>query len=378
MSLRSGGKSPHVTRPIPFIVTECGIRIDDDEADGRSAWTRTGGSRSAPASSSSSCSASSCGWPGRSSSPWRWRSSSPSPSRRSSTSSSAGRSRSPWPWSLVLLLSFLVLYLIGTVFYSGGKSLASELPSYTEMVRSFLERIDALVPDPRLKVGLTEWIQSLNIGRLGAFLVSALGPFLAFMSDLLLVFIFMIFILAGRGRMIRKFDEAFPPGPGFGADPDGLPDRPRDPEVPRRQDPDQPPHRRPHGFGPGRLRGPLRRRLRRPGLPLQLRPDPRADRLRRPARAPGALPGRGDSPGRSGWSWSFSPRSTSSWTVSSSGGSWAKEIKLSPLLVLFSLFFGAWLWGIPGLVLAVPILTALRIVFENVPSLRFLGAMMDK
>jgi len=56
----------------------------------------------------------------------------------------------------------------------------------------------------------------------------------------------------------------------------------------------------------------------------------------------------------------------------------AKEINLSPLLVLFSLFFGAWLWGIPGLVLAVPFLTALRIVFENVPSLRFLGAMMDR
>ncbi len=56
----------------------------------------------------------------------------------------------------------------------------------------------------------------------------------------------------------------------------------------------------------------------------------------------------------------------------------AKELSLSPLLVLFSLIFWAWLWGIPGMILAVPILTAARILFENVPSLRFLGTMMDR
>jgi predicted PurR-regulated permease PerM len=55
-----------------------------------------------------------------------------------------------------------------------------------------------------------------------------------------------------------------------------------------------------------------------------------------------------------------------------------REHDISPLLVLFSVFFWAWLWGIPGMILAVPILTAARIVFENVPSLRFLGTMIDK
>ncbi|RPJ02632.1 MAG: AI-2E family transporter, partial [Candidatus Aminicenantes bacterium] len=109
---------------------------------------------------------------------------------------------------IILILSFAALYLMGTVFYSGGKSLAAELPSYTEMVRAFLGKIDTLVPDPRLKVGLTEWIQGFNIGSAGTFLLSALGPFFSFMSDLLLVFVFMTFILAGRGRMARKFDEA--------------------------------------------------------------------------------------------------------------------------------------------------------------------------
>jgi predicted PurR-regulated permease PerM len=50
---------------------------------------------------------------------------------------------------------------------------------------------------------------------------------------------------------------------------------------------------------------------------------------------------------------------------------------LSPLLVFFSLFFGAWLWGIPGMILAVPILAILKIIFANVPSLKILEMIMD-
>jgi predicted PurR-regulated permease PerM len=54
-----------------------------------------------------------------------------------------------------------------------------------------------------------------------------------------------------------------------------------------------------------------------------------------------------------------------------------KGLGLSPLLVFFSLFFGAWLWGIPGMILAVPILAVLKIIFANVPSLRILEAIMS-
>ena len=55
-----------------------------------------------------------------------------------------------------------------------------------------------------------------------------------------------------------------------------------------------------------------------------------------------------------------------------------RGLGLSPLLVFFSLFFWGWLWGIPGMILAVPALTAGRIVFENVAALRPVGKLMDK
>jgi AI-2 transport protein TqsA len=278
---------------------------------------------------------------------------------------------------LILILSFAVLYLIGGVFYSGGKSLAGELPSYTDMVKELLARVDSLISNPRLKLGLTDWIQNFNIGRAGTFLLSALGPFFSFMSDLLLVFLFMIFILAARGRLLDKFHTAFSPAQAAAV---------------------------------SRMAGRIDREIQRylavktltnlaigilvaailaafgvrfavlfGVLALLFNYVPTLGAV-----AAVALP--------------------TIMTLILEGGVdfkvglvlvlltgvhlalhrlierrlVTKEISLSPLLVLFSLFFGAWLWGIAGMILAVPLLTAARIVFQNVPSLDGLGKMMDR
>jgi predicted PurR-regulated permease PerM len=278
---------------------------------------------------------------------------------------------------IILILSFTVLYLVGTVFYSGGKSLAAELPSYTEMVRGFLSKIDTLVPDPRLKVGLTEWIQGFNIGSAGTFLLSTLGPFFSFMTELLLVFVFMTFILARRGRMARKFDEAFQPGQASAVSRTVV-----------------------------RIDCEIQKYLAAKTLSNLLIGILVASVLAlfgvRFALVFGVL------------AVLFNYVPTLGAVVSVAlpvllalfleGGLTlkvlfvlillvaihavlhrvverrllAKELSLSPLLVLFSLFFWAWLWGIAGMILAIPILTAARILFENVPSLRFLGTMMDR
>lgn len=53
------------------------------------------------------------------------------------------------------------------------------------------------------------------------------------------------------------------------------------------------------------------------------------------------------------------------------------SLDLSPVLVLLSLIFWGWLWGAWGMVLAVPITSTLKIVFENVEALRPLGVLMS-
>jgi AI-2 transport protein TqsA len=279
--------------------------------------------------------------------------------------------------ALVLIVSFAVLYLIGLVFYSSGKALANELPSYTEMVKGFLARIDALVPDPRLRVGLTDWVQGFNISRVGAFMLGALGPFLTFMSDLLLVFVFMIFILSGRGRLVRKIDDAFAPGQASALS-----------RTVTRID------RKVQKYLAVKTLTNLiigifvaavlaifgvRFAVLFGVLAVLFNYVPTLGAIAAvvlPTVMALILEG------------GFTLRVVVVLALLTGihvavlrlleRRLMREELSLSPLLVLFSLFFWAWLWGVPGMILAVPLLAAARILFENVPSLRLFATMMDR
>ncbi len=54
-----------------------------------------------------------------------------------------------------------------------------------------------------------------------------------------------------------------------------------------------------------------------------------------------------------------------------------QRLNLSPLIVLFSLIFWGWLWGIIGMFLAVPLMVVIKIIFENIASLRFISVLMS-
>ncbi len=53
-----------------------------------------------------------------------------------------------------------------------------------------------------------------------------------------------------------------------------------------------------------------------------------------------------------------------------------KHLDLSPALVLFALFFWGWLWGIPGMFLSVPLTAVIKIICENIESLKPLSQLM--
>jgi AI-2 transport protein TqsA len=54
-----------------------------------------------------------------------------------------------------------------------------------------------------------------------------------------------------------------------------------------------------------------------------------------------------------------------------------KSMNLSPIVILISLIFWGWVWGVVGMFLAVPITSALKIIFENIPALKPLAAAMS-
>ncbi|MDX1667769.1 MAG: AI-2E family transporter, partial [Saprospiraceae bacterium] len=52
------------------------------------------------------------------------------------------------------------------------------------------------------------------------------------------------------------------------------------------------------------------------------------------------------------------------------------RLNLSPVVVLISLIFWGWLWGPVGAILSIPIASALKIVCENIESLKPIGILM--
>jgi AI-2 transport protein TqsA len=54
-----------------------------------------------------------------------------------------------------------------------------------------------------------------------------------------------------------------------------------------------------------------------------------------------------------------------------------RSLRLSPLLVLISLIFWGWMWGVMGAVLAVPITSIIKIICQNVEPLRPLAVLMS-
>ncbi len=52
------------------------------------------------------------------------------------------------------------------------------------------------------------------------------------------------------------------------------------------------------------------------------------------------------------------------------------QLNLSPVVVLLSLVFWGWLWGVVGALLSVPIASAIKIVCENIEPLRPISILM--
>jgi AI-2 transport protein TqsA len=275
----------------------------------------------------------------------------------------------------ILLLTFIVLYLVGALFYSSGKTLAAELPSYNEMIKSFMEGVEQTIQDERLKTEIMGWVSGLNAQKVGGLILSTLGPFISFMTELLFVFIFMIFILAGRGRMEKKMARAFSPEQALTV---ARELRKIDHQIQRYLA-----VKTLVSLVTGLLMMLVLVVFRMPFavvfgvLAFLLNYIPNLGSVIATALpvllavfyfgtlgpaigilvlmlAVNMILGNAVEPRLMG-----------------------KGLGLSPLLVFFSLFFGAWLWGIPGMILSVPILAVFKIIFSNIPSLRILEAMMS-
>jgi predicted PurR-regulated permease PerM len=113
-------------------------------------------------------------------------------------------------------MAFLIIYLLGSLFFSSGSAFASEFPGYKELIDKKLEKISSFFISIQEKLKLSgpnwqpeDWLGEFDINKIGKILSSSFGAFLSFLSNLFIIFIFLIFILAGKGKTKIKIKRSF-------------------------------------------------------------------------------------------------------------------------------------------------------------------------
>jgi len=109
----------------------------------------------------------------------------------------------------ILIVAFFVCYLLGALFYSSGKGFAAELPKYGQKVSPILSSIQEKFKLIGSEWQLIDWVEQVNLEKIASLILSSLGPFFAFINNLFLIFIFLIFILAEREIIEKKISKSF-------------------------------------------------------------------------------------------------------------------------------------------------------------------------
>jgi len=109
--------------------------------------------------------------------------------------------------SVLLALAFVIIYLLGVAVYYGGKTFADSLPEYgprvAELSRKLTDAVKSVLPSAP-SAGI------LDVQKIAGWIGRGLGPFIGYIIKFLLVFLFTFFIVLGRGRGLEKLREILP------------------------------------------------------------------------------------------------------------------------------------------------------------------------
>jgi AI-2 transport protein TqsA len=111
----------------------------------------------------------------------------------------------------IIAVAFCGLYLFGVLIYTSGKEFAASFPSYGEQVSTLFHSLMERIGLSKVSWDPWAWSRSLDANKVTALLVSSLDKLFSFFSNFALIFIFLVFMLAGRGKLTAKVDKSFHP-----------------------------------------------------------------------------------------------------------------------------------------------------------------------
>lgn len=115
---------------------------------------------------------------------------------------------------LVLIVTFVLFYLIGLLIYSNIDAFVEEFPKYQTKFNELYLKILAFLKIPQEDVNQyysqIDWSELLQKLSLPKILSSSVGSFINFLANLFLILIFLIYILLGREHLLTRVEQAFP------------------------------------------------------------------------------------------------------------------------------------------------------------------------
>ncbi len=119
---------------------------------------------------------------------------------------------------ITLIVSFVVLYLLGLLVYANVEQFVARFPTYQDRLANLLYNTVSSVEHligKELSVDILSninWLDAFQSMSIASNVVSGVGTFFTFFMKMLIVIVFMAYMLAGRPRFKRKVAAAFPEG----------------------------------------------------------------------------------------------------------------------------------------------------------------------
>ena len=114
----------------------------------------------------------------------------------------------------VLILFSLVLFLLGWVLYASTASFVEELPKYEAKMSVIVDDLElALIGWAdrfNMTIGDVQWSDAIELTSVTSAITSGVGSFISFLTTTFLIILFMLFILASSGELGNKVRLAFP------------------------------------------------------------------------------------------------------------------------------------------------------------------------
>ena len=115
--------------------------------------------------------------------------------------------------TVVMLAVFALLYLFGSIIYAGGAAFKEDFPKYETTLRTTLEttldKINIQQEEFQQYFYSIDWKKHLDKFSIGSTVSSTLGSFFTFLGYTLLILVFTIFLLSGQIHLSDKIRLAY-------------------------------------------------------------------------------------------------------------------------------------------------------------------------